>query len=291
MKRLWLLSTSLISALLISAPVHADSPKGLSITPTRMEQSVAAGKTSTGSFIVGNQTDEPIVVRLSVKQFSVTDYAYDYVFQNPKDDHVKLRDHEVRVEAHATKRLWYDVTFPRTATPGGYYYAIFASTDVAQEGSAIAQTVQATTLLYVKLGGKFIYTSVWKNDSLPFVVMGSDIPYKFDLKNTGNVHFTGLFYGQVEGLFGKGQEVGVDHLLMPGAVRSISGTVPSPIMPGIYRVTYGYKVDFASIINVKSAYIIYLPPWSIAFAMLIAYALWRSRNRWPAWRRLHLRKK
>ena len=291
MKRLWLLSASLVSALFMSVPTYADSPKGLAITPTRMEQSVTAGKTATGSFIVGNQTDQPIIVKLSVKQFSVTDYTYDYVFQDPKDEHVKLREHEVRIDAHATKRLWYDTTFPKSTTPGGYYYAIFASTDVAQEGSAVAQTVQATTLLYVKLGGKFIYTSVWKNDSLPFVVMGSDIPYKFDLKNTGNVHFTGLFYGQVEGLFYKGQEVGVDHLLMPGAVRSISGTVPSPIMPGIYRVTYGYKVDFASIINVKSAYIIYLPPWSIAFAILTAYALWRSRSRWPAWRRLRLRKK
>ncbi len=291
MKYICLIVATLVSALSLAAPAHADIPKGLSVTPVRAEQSVTAGKTSVGSFTIGNHTDEPIVVKLSVKQFSVTDYAYDYVFQDPEDERVKPREREVRLEPHASKKVVYDTTFPSSATPGGYYYAIFASTDVAQQGSAVAQTVQATTLLYVKLDGKFIYTSIWKNDSLPFIVMGSDIPYKFDLKNTGNVHFTGLFYGQLEGLFGKGEEIGVNHLLMPGAVRSISGSIPSPTLPGVYRMTYGYKVDFAAIVNVKTAYIVYLPPWSIVLTLFVGYALWRFRDRLHDWRRDHFSKR
>ncbi len=253
--------------------------KGLFISPLRQETTLVAGKTKSNYFTVANLTEKPMTVNLSVKQFSVTDYAYDYEFRPPENDWVKLKDTQVLLQPNQSKKIGYDATVPAGTAPGGYYYTMFASADIP--GPGLPSTVQATTLLYLTVDGKLVRTSVLQNDSIPFLVMGNEIPYKFDVKDIGNVYFSAYFYGQLEGLFGKQPEVGTSHLLMPGAVRTVNGIIPSPLLPGIYRVAYGYKVDFAAFVTVKTAYIIFIPPWSIAALVLLLIG-----GRWW-WQRKH----
>ena len=112
--------------------------------------------------------------------------------------------------------------------------------------------------------------------------MGNEVPYKFTIKNTGNVYFSAYLYGQLEGLFGKQPEAGTGHLLMPNAPREIEGTVPTPLLPGIYKLTYGYKVDFASIITTQSTYILFIPPWSLAALLVLGVVgrwIWQKRKK------------
>lgn len=264
-------------ALLLQPPAVSATDqrdKGLSISPLRQEVTVAVNKTTVGFVTVGNLTDKQMVVDLSVREFSVTDYEYDYEFRSPPQrDWVKLRQQSIILEPHKTEKAWYEVTVPEKTTPGGYYFSIFASTKV-DLASGLPGTIQAVTPLYMKVDGNLTRTGVLQNDSIPFLITGYEIPYKFDVKNTGNVHFTAYFYGQVSGLlFGQQPEVGEDHLLMPGKIRTIEGQVPTPLLPGLYKVTYGYKVDFASIITVKTAYILFIPPWSIVTLVFIFFAV------------------
>jgi hypothetical protein len=270
-----------VSSLVPMATSAADvKGKGLSISPLRQELTASTNKPTTGYFTIANLTDKTMKVNLSVRQFSVRDYDYDYVFRTPEYDWITLKDTQVEMEPHKSKKLTYDVMIPAGSTPGGYYFALFASTDIA--GPGLPGTVQAASLLYLQVDGKLVRTSVLQNDSIPFWVTGSEIPYKFDVKNTGNIHFSAYFYGQVSGLFGSYPEVGTSHLLMPGSVRTIEGAVPTPILPGIYKVTYGYKVDFAQIITAKTAYIIFIPPWSIVafiFVLLGGKWFWQKRRR------------
>lgn len=258
----------------------ATNKNGLSISPLRQETSIAAGKTSGGYMTVGNLTDKPMFVKTAVKEFSVTDFAYDYVFETPKNDWVKMRSSLVQIAPKTSQKISYSINVPAKATPGGYYFALFASTEVG--GSGLAQTMQAASLLYMKVEGDLVRTSVLQNASAPFVVMGQEVPYEFTVKNTGNVHFSAYLYGQLEGLFGKLPESGTSHLLMPNAPRTIKGEVSTPILPGIYKLTYGYKVDFASIITTDSRYIVYVPLWSWAALLLAGVAgrwMWQRRNK------------
>lgn len=261
-----------------AAPVIKSS-NGLSISPLRQEMSIVAGKSAKGYITVGNLTDKPMIVTTTVKEFSVTDYAYDYVFKSPQNDWVKISAPQVQLAPKTSQKIQYDVAVPAKATPGGYYFALFASTEVV--GSGLAQTVQAASPVYVKVEGQLIRTSVFQDASVPLFVTGQEVPYEFVVKNTGNVYFSAYLYGQLEGLFGKQPEVGTGHLLIPHAPRTIEGAVPTPILPGIYKLTYGYKVDFASIITTKSTYILFVPPWSLAALLLagvIGRWLWQKRN-------------
>jgi hypothetical protein len=276
-----LLLVSLITSLSSSAAGAVESKdKGLAISPLRQEMTASAGKPTMGSFTIANLTEKTMKVNLSVRQFSVQDYDYDYVFRTPEYDWITLKETQVEVEPHKSKKLEYSVTIPVGSTPGGYYFALFASTDIA--GPGLPGTVQAASLLYLRVDGKLIRTSVLQNDSIPFWVTGSEIPYKFDVKNTGNIHFSAYFYAQVQGLFGTYPEIGTSHLLMPGSVRTVEGAVPTPMLPGIYKVTYGYKVDFADIITAKTAYIIFIPPWSIVALILLLLGgrwIWQKKRK------------
>ncbi|MFA5172734.1 MAG: hypothetical protein WC426_14320, partial [Sulfuriferula sp.] len=255
-----------LSLLLALSPVAASAAeskdKGLSIAPLRQEMTVPVNKTGAGVFTIANLTGKLMKVNLSVRQFSVNDYDYQYIFRTPEYDWIALKQTQVDVQPHQSVKIAYTVTIPAGTTPGGYYFALFASTDIV--GPGLPGTVQAASLLYLRADGKLVRTSILQNDSIPLIVTGSVIPYKFDVRNTGNIHFSAYFYGQVRSLVHLSQEVGTSHLLMPGAIRTVEGTVPSPILPGVYQVTYGYRVDFAQIITAKTAYIIYIPPWSVA---------------------------
>jgi hypothetical protein len=264
----------------LSAQAAETKEKGLSISPLRQETTASATKPSTGSFTIANLTDKPMKVNLSVRQFSVSDYDYDYVFRTPEYDWITLKDTQATVEPRKSKKIFYDVTIPADTTPGGYYFALFASTDIA--GPGLPGTVQAASLLYLRVDGKLVRTSVLQNDSIPFIVTGNEIPYKFDVKDTGNIHFSAYFYAQVQNVFGGSYpESGTSHLLMPGIVRTVEGAVPTPLLPGIYKVTYGYKVDFARIITTKTAYVLFVPPWSIVgliLLLLVGRWVWQQKK-------------
>ena len=275
------LAILILGASLFPPSVHAadKANKGLSISPLRQEVKATPGVAKSGYFSVANYTQKPMTVDLSVQQFSVTDYVYDYKFlKPPKYNWVKLRETTVVIEPGKSKKIYYDVNVPIKTTPGGYYFSLFASTEIT--GPGLPGIVQAATLLYLIADGKLVRTSEMQNDTVPFIVTGSEIPYKFDVKNTGNVHFSAYFYGQVENLlFGKGQEFGAGQILMPGVIKNIGGAIPSPFWPGIYKVHYGYRVDFADFNIALTKYVIFIPPWSVVvFVLLLLAGRWQLRR-------------
>lgn len=275
--------TYAIAALFVLVVFHcsgtasaSSDTQGLAISPVRQELTTVPGKASSGTITVGNTTDKSITISLSVEQFSVVDYSYDYEFRAPpSNDWVKLDKTQIEIAPNKTQKVLFSINVPNKSRPGGYYFSLFASTTL--EGPGMPGTVRAASLLYLKVDGDLIRTSVMENASAPLWVTGSDIPYEFDVKNTGNVHFSAYFYGQIEWLFGLLPEVGTSHILMPGKVRTINGTVPTPLLPGIYKMTYGYKVDFADIVTAKTEYIIFIPPWSIILLGILAYGMWSLR--------------
>ncbi len=278
-----------ISLLAVTLPLKAwaaapaaFSSEGLAIAPLRQEVTVKPGVPTTGSFTVIDQTKQPITVTPSVEQFSVEDYSYNYKFQKPQNSWVKLNVASVSLKPGESQNIPFTITVPARTAPGGYYYTFFASTQVA--GNGLPTTIQVTSLLYLTVNGQLIRTSVLQNSSVPFFVAGDEVPYKFDVRDTGNVYFSAFFYGQLSTIFGPvTQQVGTDHIVIQGAPRTINGGVPTPLLPGVYKLTYGYKVDFADFIVTKTAYVLFIPPWSFVAFIFLVFAvrwLWQRRSRY-----------
>ena len=281
-------STLILVALLIvglggSASAAAPKNKGLLISPLKTYAAVDAGNEETGTFTVANFTDRPITVDLSVKQFSVSDYAYNFSFSEPSNKWISLKTESVSIKPNENKKIEYTVSVPSGSAPGGYYFTLFASAQLSSSG--LASTVRAASLLYLTVNGKLIQTSVPVGSSMSHVSYKRDIPYFIDVKNTGNVHYFANFSGSVNGLLLHTDPTGTSHLLLPGKARHVEGTVRAPFLPGIYRAHYGYRTD-AGDSFMAATYIVFIPLWSIAallLALFAAYRIWvyRKKNRTP----------
>jgi hypothetical protein len=275
----------MVGLLLVPSNVTAASSrpnieKGLLITPLRQFLSVDAGKTVRSSFSVANLTDQPLTVDLKVEQFSVTDYVYNYTFSKPKDPWLQLSTQQVDLQHNQTKSIDYSIAVPVGSAPGGHYYTLLASATLSSGG--IKNTIQAADLVYLTVNGKLTTVSHLESSSIRKVNFGNDIPYTLKPINTGNVYSFVYVSGELHGLFVRPVETSNAHLLMPGHVRTLGDSIPSPVLPGVYRASYGYRTDTNWIIE-ESHWIVYIPPWFIALLLGLVLVL-------PRVIRLHTKK-
>lgn len=244
--------------------------KGLLITPLRQFLSVDAGNTLSSSFSVANLTDNPLTIDLKVEQFSVSDYVYNYTFSKPANPWLQLSSPSIALDAHKTKSVGYSIAVPKNTPPGGHYYTLLASTTLSSGG--IKNTIQAADLVYLTVSGKLTTVSHLESSSIRQVNFGHDIPFTLKPINTGNVYSFVYVSGELRGLFTRPPQTSNAHMLMPGHVRTLGSSIPSPVLPGIYRAVYGYKTDTNWVIQ-QSRWIIYIPPWFVAFLLALALVL------------------
>jgi hypothetical protein len=267
------------SVLLLSGSASAATPaknKGLLISPLKTYTSLDAGSEKTANFTVANHTEKPITVNLSVKQFSVSDYAYNFTFTEPGNNWVSLVTKSVELAPNENKKIDYGVRVPAGSAPGGYYYTLFASATLNQNG--LASTVQAASLLYLTVSGKLIESSTPVGSHISHFAYKHKIPYTIDVKNTGNVHYFAYFSGNLNSVFTKQGPTGTSHLLLPGTTRQVSESIPAPLLPGFYDAHFGYKTD-AGEVFMQSSYVVYIPPWFIAALLLGAFGLYKLWQR------------
>jgi hypothetical protein len=262
-----------------SAAAAGPKNKGLLISPLKTYTAVDAGGQKTDTFTVANFTDRPITVDLSVKQFSVSDYAYNFSFSEPSNKWIALKTQSVALKPNENRKIDYTVTVPPGSAPGGYYFTLFASAQLTSSG--LASTVRAASLLYLTVNGQLIQTSAPIGSNMSHFSFKRDVPYYIDVKNTGNVHYFANFFSSMNGILLHTSPTGNSHLLLPGKARHVTGTARAPFLPGIYRAQYGYKTD-AGDSYTASTYVIFIPLWSIAallLALFAAYRVWVHRKK------------
>lgn len=272
-----------VSYILPAPAAHASdtSPhieKGLLIAPVQQYLSGDAGTTVSSQLSVSNLTNKPLTVSVSVKQFSVTDYTYNYTFAAPDNDWLRLSMTTVTLQPNRSADIPYTIQIPPKSAPGGRYYTLLASATLPSAGVIL----QAADLVYLTVNGKLITVSKLQDSSIHWLSFGRSIPFTLQPVNTGNVYSFVYVSSQLHGLFVRPPVTSKAHLLMPGKVRSISDSIPSPVLPGVYLATYGYKTNDSSWVIQKEHVVVYIPPWFLAFllaALLVAGKLWGRKKR------------
>ena len=260
---------------LVSPSAHAaqtSKERGLLISPIRDYLSMDAGTSKIRAVTVANMTSKPMVVTLALQQFSVEGLGYEFQFNEPQNDYIKLVENRITLNPFQSRKVAYRVNLPKSAAPGGMYYTVFASTQPNSDGAG--STIRVASLLYLTVNGDLVQTGDIVNASMPWIVVTPQVPYTIDLKNTGNVHYFAHFSGSVAGAFYNSAPTGTSQLLMPNTTRRIAGSVASPLFPGVYKLNYGYKTDSGMTVN-RSHYFLFLPPWFIAFLVIAGYVFGR----------------
>ena len=266
------------AALPVSAlgPVEAEN-KGLYISPLRNYLTLNAGESVTRAFTVANLTDTPMDISTHIERFSVVDYNYDYEFGTATNDWVAIKQQTFSLKPYESREVTYSVTLPDSATPGGYYYTLYAASTVTS--GATNTTLRAATLLYLTVNGTLKRTSVVTSHSLPFLVISPRVEYTLAIKNTGNVHYFAQLSSAVDGLFYHNAPNGTSQLLMPSKIRQLDASIATPVIPGIYKLTYTITPD-DGVGYAESRYFLYAPLWFIILiGFLLAYGTYYVRKR------------
>ena len=172
---------------------HATN-EGLYIAPLRQDVKLVAGTSQEGKFIVGNHTDKAMTVKLSVKRFSMTEFAYSYEFYEPNNNWVVFAVPTVTLQPGEHRTVDFSLRVPANEAAGGYYFTLIASTSVRT-----AVTVQAATLLYVRVDGGLTRSIEIQDSKIPKFTSTPSIPYQFDAKDTGNVYVNASFFASING--------------------------------------------------------------------------------------------
>lgn len=273
-RRLLGLAFTALTMCSVSAGVSsaAITPKGLRIAPTQQFLRVDAGKSLQNSFSVTNLSNGPLAVKLTVKQFSVADYSYTYEFSPPPNNWLTLQAPTAVLQPGQQFSVPYTISVPANAAPGSQYYTLFAS--ATTDSGSVKTTIQAADLVYLTVNGKLLTNSVLQSSSIQRFAWGSAFSFTMTPKNTGNVYTDVNLHGRLLGLFTSSTRRGESHILLPGKPRTLTGTIATPLLPGVYRAEYGYTTTGNWDIT-QQAWVVFLPPWFIA--ILLAGALLAAR--------------
>lgn len=243
----------------VSVGAQAPTNKGLFISPPRNFVEVDAGASANAEVTVTNLTESPLVVTMLIEEFTVSDYSYEYIFTQPKEDWIKFTENVVQLDPGKNEKIPYTVTPPPNTTPGGKYYTIVAQATI-QNGS-VSSKVQVAAPLYITVNGQTTRTNKLVGHSISrFTLTRGGIPFTLDIKNTGNIHYIATVEGSLSGLFTDKSTVSATHILLPDSTRRVTEEIPTPLLPGIYKATYGYKTDSTGDVKIDE-YIIYTPLW------------------------------
>ena len=280
--RRWLgfVASSLIAtALFFQTPVMAQQQeRGLFITPPRQYLNVTPGKTTKSSITIANLTEKPLDVILSVEQFSVADLTYEYTFETPKENWISLETTRTTLKKTESRVIPYVMNPPENARPGGHYFTIFASANFGE-----GKVVRAATVLYLTAAGKITKNSTITEGSAPNISFGGDIPFRLDVKNTGNTHFIIYLSGIAKGLvpLAPPKSGEVAHVLLPETTRRMEGKIAPPTLPGFYQLSYGYRDEDGHEVQ-QTHYHLYAPLWSLAIlggGVWLVVLAWRRHSR------------
>lgn len=252
--------------------------KGLTISPLRNELNIEPGTSKTSSIIMSNLSDEPMAVMLSAEGFNVINQQYDYVFTSESDvvKWVKYESDSLFLEPGQTKSVNYTVGVPLSTEPGGRYVSLFASTTDNNNDSGFSALRRIASLLYITVEGDVSREGHLITLNSPWAIFDSS-KWSATIRNSGSTHFISRYNIKTSSIL-SGKEYSIienESLIMPSSVRLISGEIPTPKFPGIYKFEYLIGLGDTPA-RVEIRYALYLPKyfiWVIVFLTTITLIL------------------
>lgn len=268
-------------------PDVVSAKSGLTLSPLRTELEIVPGTSQDKTLSVTNNNDTPITVYLSAEEFSVINPQYDYAFdaETRLAKWVTFSASALDLVAGETKTVDFSIGVPVDAEPGGRYLSLFATTDTGATDEGATSQQRVGSLLYIAVLGDISRSGSLISLSSPWLIAGPT-DWTANIQNTGTVHYRSRYNVVVQNLFGDTETKTVmsDALILPGTVRAVTGEVPVPTLPGIYKLVYTIGLGDTPA-RVETRYVLYMPSAVLVisiFASILVGALigeYRSRKK------------
>lgn len=270
---------STASAFILSTSAWAE---GITVSPVRSEFTVDPGQVKGGELKLKNSSKGPVTIRITAQSFSVINDQYDYRFDSDKPElsWVSFDNSEITLGPNEKNTVSYAVSVPVSSEPGGYYIALLVQT-VPDLPQTIAPVEGVASLLYVTVSGELTKRGEVIALNTPWLAFDT-IKWSATVHNKGNVHFRSTYSSDVvDGNTGS-DNVTNSRLILPGTVRYIDAFSATPVVSGLYRVTYRISLGDAPAYSAERWVVVIRPVQALLTLAIIGALLlgfWPRRVR------------
>ncbi|MFH2136533.1 MAG: hypothetical protein ABII19_02795 [Patescibacteria group bacterium] len=295
MKKGFILAT--LAALVLGlAPMTASA---LTISPPLMEFDGRPGDSIVDVVKVSNETDEPLVLTSSVRNFKAMDETGTPEFASDTESTglaswIQVSEKTVTLAVGERKSILFTINVPGDAEPGGHFAGILWSTGgaPAEDGPAVGVVAETGTLVLVRIAGEIQETGQlveFSTDKTRYSYLPVDFNVRFE--NTGNVHVKPAGEVQIRNMWGrKVASLAVNDNLnsvLPDSIRKFDAAWQKSEMPsgasewqkerenfawGKYTATVilNYGVDNRVVTAEKSFWVF---PWLVTLFYLVSVVI------------------
>jgi len=259
---------------------------GLSAIPPRLEIEVAANKTNTQSIKVRNESSEIKTIRISVRDFIVTDNKGTPNFIDNIDEAasnrwaasswIQLSQTSLTLKPGETKSLNLTVMPPENALPGGHYTAVVYSPETGSIGNNTGASVQTNvgTLVYVTIPGDITQKATVQSFSAPKFSEFGPIDFKATVKNSSDIHIQPVGSITIKNWFGgKTAKINLDQTnIFPYTTRDFQNTLDKKWLFGRYKATLNAVYGTAGGL-ITATIFFWVIPWRLIILIIAAITI------------------
>lgn len=253
----------------------AGAVSGISISPVTKEVNLLPGTSLDGYISVTNSTNEKMSLSLSVEEFNVTNYQYDYTFIKESDisKWISFQEDELSLGPNQTKNINYNIGVPLSTEPGGRYLSIFVSSDKKFNSDESILRQRLASLVYINVEGEATRNGSVISFRSPWLAMGNPI-WSAALRNSGTTHYRSRYTINVANLFDEkiSEDKYGEALILPGTIRLITDNFNLPKWPGIYKINYQIGLGDNPAFK-QTKIVIFLPSYAIVLLFFLLILL------------------
>lgn len=259
---------------------------GLSAIPPRLEVEVAANKTNTQLIKVRNESSEIKTIKVSVRDFIVTDNKGTPNFIDNIDEAasnrwaasswIQLSQTSLTLKPGETKSLNLTVMPPENALPGGHYTAVVYSPETGSIGNNTGASVQTNvgTLVYVTIPGDINQKATVQSFSAPKFSEFGPIDFKATIKNSSDIHIQPVGSITIKNwLGGKTAQLNLEQTnIFPYTTRNFQNTLDKKWLFGRYQANLNAVYGTAGSL-VTATIFFWVIPWRLIILITGAIAI------------------
>ena len=268
-------------------PARAQTAFGLTAIPPRLEITVEPGRTVTQEIKVRNESKNPKIIDITVRDFVVADDGGTPIQIDTTPDEnrwaasswIQLSTRQVTLKPLETRSLMMTVIAPANATPGGHYAMILHTpgeqVSLTDTGAAVIANVG--TLVYITVPGDIRQDARVDSFSAPDFSEFGPINFKSIITNLSDIHIKPQGFIKVTNWLG-GNTVNLpleDTNIFPYTSREFINKLDKKFLFGRYKaqLSAGYGTAGGALLATIYFWVI---PWRLIILILIFIVLFAA---------------
>lgn len=246
----------------------------ITLTPSKKQHTVDAGKSISDTITVINSGSEPIEFTLFASPYTIKNEQYDADYETKSSSTnsyqwIKIQKTEYSLQPKQEAQVPYTMTVPEGAQPGGHYAVIFAQTTKPKgDESAIFRQKKIGALVYTTVNGDITRKGDVLGSEIAMLQVSPPLTTKLRIHNTGNTHFDATVKLTVRDILGSTKYKSENsYSVLPDTIRGITSQWKESPSYGLFKVQQ--QVSYLDKNYTAEKYVVMFPIWVLLVIVII----------------------